>query len=81
MDEREVGSLRGILGMPDDLHRPVGDDPRTPAAPETPRDTDQDACRPACPVCGGRLLEIRGKLECRACHTIVETCCEGGPSE
>jgi hypothetical protein len=36
------------------------------------------ACRPACPVCGGRLIEIRGKLQCSACHTICETCCEGG---
>ncbi len=35
-------------------------------------------CRPACPVCGGRLIEIRGKLQCAACHTICETCCEGG---
>ncbi len=36
------------------------------------------ACRPACPVCGGRLIEIRGKLQCSQCHTICETCCEGG---
>jgi hypothetical protein len=35
-------------------------------------------CRPACPVCGGRLIEIRGKLQCGQCHTICETCCEGG---
>jgi len=35
-------------------------------------------CRAACPVCGGQLIEIRGKLQCSACHTICETCCEGG---
>ncbi|MFK8115346.1 MAG: hypothetical protein AB8B91_24325 [Rubripirellula sp.] len=32
-----------------------------------------------CPVCHGRtLIEIRGKLQCDRCHTICETCCEGG---
>ena len=32
-----------------------------------------------CPVCQGRtLIEIRGKLQCERCHTICETCCEGG---
>jgi hypothetical protein len=35
--------------------------------------------RIACPVCGGHLIEIRGKLQCERCHTIIETCCEGGP--
>ena len=35
-------------------------------------------CRPACPVCGGTLVEIRHKLQCAQCHTICETCCEGG---
>lgn len=35
-------------------------------------------CRTACPVCNGRLFEIRGKLQCSQCHTICETCCEGG---
>jgi hypothetical protein len=34
--------------------------------------------RPACPACGGGLIEIRGKLQCAVCHTICETCCEGG---
>ena len=33
--------------------------------------------RAACPVCGGRLIEIRGKLQCSQCHAISETCCEG----
>jgi hypothetical protein len=31
-----------------------------------------------CPVCGGELIEIRAKLQCPRCHTICETCCEGG---
>ncbi|RLT11885.1 MAG: hypothetical protein DWI21_01990 [Planctomycetota bacterium] len=35
-------------------------------------------CRTACPVCGGTLIEIRHKLQCEQCHTICETCCEGG---
>ena len=34
--------------------------------------------RPICPVCGGELVEIRAKLQCSRCHTICETCCEGG---
>ncbi len=37
-----------------------------------------EMCRPACPVCGGTLIEIRHKLQCSQCHTICETCCEGG---
>lgn len=43
--------------------------------------SDQTTCptRPACPVCGGELIEIRAKLQCSRCHTICETCCEGGP--
>ena len=32
----------------------------------------------ACPACGGPLMDIRHKLQCQRCHTIVETCCEGG---
>ena len=31
-----------------------------------------------CPVCGGTLIDIRHKLQCSRCHTICETCCEGG---
>ncbi len=34
------------------------------------------SCRPACYVCGGRLIDIRAKLQCSQCHRIVETCCE-----
>lgn len=33
---------------------------------------------PACPACGSPLIEIRQKLQCVECHTICETCCEGG---
>ena len=36
---------------------------------------DDDA---PCPVCDGELIEIRAKLQCSRCHTICETCCEGG---
>ena len=36
------------------------------------------APRPACPACGGPLVEIKAKLQCRRCRTICETCCEGG---
>jgi hypothetical protein len=32
-----------------------------------------------CPVCQGETFEIRAKLVCRRCGTILETCCEGGP--
>lgn len=34
--------------------------------------------RAACPVCGGTVTEIRAKLICTNCHTICETCCDGG---
>jgi hypothetical protein len=40
--------------------------------------TTTPTCRPACPACGGPLMEIRAKLQCADCHTICETCCEGG---
>lgn len=39
---------------------------------------EQEPSQPACPVCGGKLIEIRAKLQCSRCHTIYETCCEGG---
>ncbi|MBM4005208.1 MAG: hypothetical protein FJ295_18280 [Planctomycetes bacterium] len=32
----------------------------------------------ACPACGGSLREIRAKFVCERCHTICESCCEGG---
>jgi hypothetical protein len=41
--------------------------------------TDEQACaRLVCQICSGRLIEIRAKLQCERCHTIWETCCEGG---
>jgi hypothetical protein len=47
-----------------------------------PREGDQrglsEECRMACPVCGGKLIDIRAKLQCSRCHRICETCCEGG---
>jgi hypothetical protein len=34
-----------------------------------------------CPVCGGRLIEIKQKWLCENCHSIVATCCDGGRQE
>lgn len=34
--------------------------------------------QPVCFVCRNQLQEIRGKLICKICHTINETCCDGG---
>ncbi|MCA9164997.1 MAG: hypothetical protein R3C99_02395 [Pirellulaceae bacterium] len=42
-------------------------------------DHEHSSTTPVCPVCRGSLIEIRGKLVCSRCHTICETCCEGGP--
>ncbi len=36
----------------------------------------EKADRPACPVCGGQLQDIRRKLCCVRCHSIIETCCD-----
>ncbi|MFG0265504.1 MAG: hypothetical protein ACF8AM_10185 [Rhodopirellula sp. JB055] len=60
-------------------HQSAGD----PAQAGLPSQWDQcspaDATQGVCPVCLGRtLIEIRGKLQCERCHTICETCCEGG---
>jgi hypothetical protein len=46
--------------------------------PEEEVDERSASCLPACPVCGGPLIEIRAKRQCARCHTICETCCEGG---
>lgn len=48
-----------------------------PADDPKPPDPQQPSTL-ACVVCGGRLIEIRSKLQCSRCHTICETCCEGG---
>lgn len=32
----------------------------------------------ACPVCGARLMDIRGQLHCTRCHALCEGACEGG---
>ncbi len=33
--------------------------------------------KPCCVACGGKLIEIRGKLQCSQCGRINESCCEG----
>ena len=52
------------------------DSPKTPVSPK--QEQTCDSCPPSCPVCGGRLIEQGGKLVCSRCHTVCETCCEGG---
>ncbi|RLS33902.1 MAG: hypothetical protein DWH79_06175 [Planctomycetota bacterium] len=60
----------------DDTNPTVGEDS---VAPRPAVDDRQDDAAPAaCPVCGGRLIEIRAKFHCERCHRICETCCEGG---
>jgi len=54
----------------------IMDSPKTPAMPK--QEQTRESCPPSCPACGGRLIEQRGKLICSRCHTICETCCEGG---
>jgi hypothetical protein len=44
--------------------------------PEVVRASDQEEVRPVCPVCGGRLFDIRRKLCCVQYHRIIETCCD-----
>lgn len=41
-------------------------------------DEEKSSNYPACPICGGYLIEIRQKLQCSQCRRICETCCEGG---
>jgi hypothetical protein len=45
---------------------------------ELPAAESKSPSQPICQLCGGRLIEIRAKLQCERCHTIWETCCEGG---
>ncbi len=49
-------------------------DPTPPTAPTEETTVDL----PVCPVCGGHLIDIRQKWVCERCHTICQTCCEGG---
>ena len=53
------------------MEKAVGGGP-TPISELAEEKTD----RQACPVCGGRLLDIRRKLCCAQCHSIIETCCD-----
>ena len=53
------------------MEKLVGD--RETPSSETDR---EEAASPACPVCGGRLIDIRRKLCCEQCHNIIETCCD-----
>ncbi|WP_165073658.1 hypothetical protein [Paludisphaera rhizosphaerae] len=53
-------------------------DPKPEKPAPSGQTPDVDACRPACPACGGRLVEQKQKLICSRCRTICETCCEGG---
>ena len=39
---------------------------------------DMELDQQVCPACGGAIVEIRAKRVCSRCHTICETCCEGG---
>ena len=52
-------------------------DPKPTVSPR-PEAIDPKPAPPACPACGGRLVEVRAKLQCSRCRTICETCCEGG---
>lgn len=49
---------------------------RTPLAKAAKESGGDESVRPACPVCGGHLLEIHSKLCCSDCHAIIETCCD-----
>src|SRR5262249_775471 len=58
---------------------PMRAEGRKPSAMSRSRSWDDGRLlRPACPACGGTLFESGGKLQCARCHTICETCCEGG---
>ena len=60
------------------LNRPRVSDAPTRASLSLRSTRERETCPPACPVCGGKLVEQRGKLVCSRCRTICETCCEGG---
>jgi transposase len=61
----------------------MNDHPSTSNPPAQPNQipspsTESLPGSPVCQLCGGKLIEIRAKLLCERCHTIWETCCEGG---
>jgi hypothetical protein len=60
---------RDSQGLPPDVGRTT-----RPADDSDSHEKEADG--PACPVCGGRLVDIRRKLCCEQCHSIVETCCD-----
>jgi hypothetical protein len=70
MDRRSVPHSAGA-------ERPAMNCPEPPHADRPAKPPDRPA-PPACPVCGGKLIEIRAKLVCSRCHTVCEGCCEGG---
>jgi hypothetical protein len=51
---------------------------RSAAPDSSAADNRAPEVTPACPACGGHLVEIRGKLVCTRCRRTCETCCEGG---
>ena len=51
---------------------------RDPPLPTSSEPAAPRSAGPCCPVCGGQLVDIRHKLVCSQCHSICETCCEGG---
>ncbi|MFN7733727.1 MAG: hypothetical protein ACK5OB_17655 [Pirellula sp.] len=62
--------------------QPTPSSSQTAESTTSERSNTEAACaatrEPVCPVCGGRLIEIRAKFQCSKCHRICETCCEGG---
>ncbi|MCP4815472.1 MAG: hypothetical protein GY888_23430 [Planctomycetaceae bacterium] len=60
------------------MDREASKQPNRASAASSAGQRSLETCQPACPVCQGSLMEIRGKLQCSRCHTICETCCEGG---
>ena len=78
------GSELLIDRMATDHQNEIGNDAKEQFLMESqdkkPEKTNPPLCpsQPVCPACGGELFEIRAKLQCARCHTICETCCEGG---
>jgi hypothetical protein len=67
-----------------DQQEPMADECRPAGRPHGDRPgffllSSRPMTMPPCPICRGETFEIRAKLVCRLCGTILETCCEGGP--